>query len=371
MEKNRVLQVNLDGAGGAFTLLLQIQQEIYPEMIFDYYWMGEFVRNSNYSNLQLMKSKIYEENLRGNRLLGYFLLPFKFYKFLKKKKYHIIHINGDTAFKLLIYALPATMAQCPNIIIHSHSSGINGDYKRLKFLTHMICIPLLLKISNLQLTCSKKASKWMFPGHERQVIMLNNGVDINKFSFNFNLRKKYRSEIGITDNDILIGQVGNLSFQKYPEYAVDIIVQLDNRYKLIFIGDGPNGVNIKKYVADKGIDDRVIFYGMTTKVNEILNALDIFLMTSRFEGLPVSAVEAQTNGLPCVLSDKIAEETKLISNCWFVNNDKSVSEWVKIINNINQDIDRKAGRQRVKSAGFDIKDSAKLLLEIYRKCIGD
>jgi len=363
----KILLVNLDGRGGAYTLINQIQKIIYPQCIFDYYWMGRDFSEKSKHEVTDLDGHIIEGNLRKNRLLGHLLLPSSFYHFLKKNPYKIIHINGDTAFKLLIYALPAKLAKCPCVIIHSHSSGINGDHKHLKLFMHRLCKPFLMRNADIYLTCSKKASEWMFTSFQNQAVMINNGVDLDKYKYSSELRQLYREKLGLKD-EIIIGMVGNLSYQKYPEYMVNIMEYLPLSYKLVFIGDGPNKVNIENYVNDKGSLDRIIFYGQTKKVNELLNAIDIFCMTSRFEGLPVSAVEAQANGLPCILSDKMTVETRILSNCQFLSIEDSPKVWSDEIQKIElQTNKRDCATALLKKAGFDINDSANKILNIYRQ----
>lgn len=362
--KKRVLQVNLDGTGGAFSLIYEIQKQLKKDYVFDYYWMGKFVKTPKLKELNSLGSKIYEGNLRRNKILGHILLPFCFYKFLKKHPYSIVHINADLAYKELLYALPAKKAGVKKIIIHSHSSGVNGSHKLIKLYLHKLCKPFLKKNGDVFLTCSKLASKWMFNDNEK-AITLNNGVDLQQFQYKLNIRNKIRDKLNI--NNILIGTVGNLSYQKNPEFLVRLIKQLDKKYKLIFVGDGPNRKKIEKYAKQEGVFDRCIFYGNSNNVAYLLNAMDIFIMPSRFEGLPVSAVEAQATGLPCCFSKKITREVALTNSCYFLSTD-DVKKWVQIIRKITpySSAQRKNATKILKNKKFDIRDCAKKLDCIYK-----
>ena len=365
MAKQRILQLNLDGTGGAFSLMYQLQLYLKDEFIFDFYWMGKFVHSEKSDDLEKNGSKIYEEDLRKNRLLGHILLPWKFYRFLKSHPYDIVHINADLAYKLLLYAYPAYKAGVKKIIIHSHSSGVNGDHKSLKLAMHKMCKPFLKTYANTFLTCSKLASKWMYDD-QNYAIMINNGVELEKFKFSLDVRNKIRKDLNLTDQ-ILIGTVGNLSFQKYPEFFVDILKRLPkDKYKGIFVGDGPDREAIEKYVADNGVIDQIIFLGNTNHVENVLCAMDIFAMPSRFEGLPVSAIEAQASGLSCFISNKITSEVKLLNTCELLPIDDP-DVWAQAILQTNINVRKRTDATEVlKKKGFDIRDSALELRKIYQ-----
>lgn len=367
--KKKILQVNLDGTGGAFSLIYQLQLQLKDEFVFDYYWMGNFIQTSKSDKLKKIGSKIYEDNLRRHKIIGHILLPWHFYTFLKKHKYDVIHINADLAYKELLYALPAKKAGVKKIIIHSHSSGVNGKYRILKYILHKLCRPFLNKYGDVFLTCSKVASKWMY-NDENKGIMINNGVNLNEYKFNSNIRKEFRRKLNISDT--LIGTVGNLSYQKNPEFLIQLLEKLNRKnkkYTLIFIGDGDNRNKVEEYATKLGVYNDCIFYGNTNKVKDILNALDIFVMPSRFEGLPVSAVEAQANGLVCIFSNNITKEVKLLPTTIMLSINEGITPWIEIIQRLMSKINiiknRNEASKILKKEGFDIEDSAKLLKKIY------
>lgn len=364
MEKQRILQVNLDGTGGAFSLMYQIQKKLQNQYIFDFYWMGKFACNDKIAELKDAGSFFYEANLRKNRVMGHILLPFRFYKFLKRHPYEVVHINADLAYKLLLYAWPAYSAGVKKIIIHSHSSGVNGDHKWIKTLLHKMCKPLLRKKANVFLTCSKLASKWMYDDPEYG-ILVKNGVDTERYRFNPATRENVRQQLNVS-SAILIGTVGNLSFQKNPEFLIDMMIQLNPNYRLIFVGDGENREKVEDYAKEKKLLDRIIFVGNSEHVNDFLSAMDIYVMPSRFEGLPVSAIEAQDCGLPCILSDQITEETKILPSCKFLPINKGINVWINQIINIQYSTnEREKAAEILKKKGFDIKDSAALIAKVY------
>lgn len=136
-------------------------------------------------------------------------------------------------------------------------------------------------------------------------------------------------------------------------------------YTLLFAGDGPNRRQVEEYAKKHNVYDHIIFYGRTNRIHELLNAMDLFIMTSRFEGLPVSAVEAQANGLRCILSDKVTKEVKILPNCEFASIDEGTGHWEELIRKENIMPNRSEGVIRLKRAGFDICDTSKQLKYLY------
>jgi glycosyltransferase involved in cell wall biosynthesis len=373
-EKNinipKILQVNLEDSGGAFSLIFQLQKKMEGEIAFDYYSMGSFKSQVVIDEIYRLGGTIYEARLRSNRFFGSLMLPFQFYKFLKTYKYECIHIHSDTAWKLLEYAYPAKKAGVKKIIIHSHSTDINGDYRWLKKICHVIARIILPKYADIYLTCSDKASQWMFPKiNNEQIIWIKNGIDTSKFQFNIEARNQIREKMGIADDMFLIGVVGDMSYQKNPEYIVDVFEQIikeRDSFKLVFIGDGNYTDSVKEYVKEKRMEESVIFYGRTLEIEKVLSAIDIFAMPSRFEGLPVSAIEAQASGLPCVISLKVTKQTAVCDNCRFIDiNNESKMEWARSIMLIEKNEDRTQAYQNVMNAGFDIGSTACHLKGIY------
>lgn len=366
----RVLQVNLENSGGAFQLIYQVQTVLKDEIQFDYYSMGLFKKDDVYYDLLSMGSNIYEGNLRDNRLLGHIKLPFKFYKFIKKNNYDIVHINSDSAWKISLYSIPAKLAKVKKIIIHSHSSEINGDHIKFKKICHRIA-KQFIKISGTDfLGCSKESVEWMYKNNlkDKNVKIINNGVNAEKFKFNRDIRKFERDKIKV-DKECLIGTVGNFSYQKNPEFLIKLMLHLKKRkdevYKLIFVGEGEDRKKIENLVIENSLTNDVIFYGKTDKVNEVLNAFDIFIMPSRFEGLPVSGIEAQTNGLPCIFSENITKEVKISDECKYLSLDDSLEIWCDTISNMKFNKNRGKAYENTINKNFDINYTANQLKELY------
>ena len=307
--RKRVLQANLNNQGGAFSVAYEAQKELQDEYIFDYFFPDRFVKNSVYEHLISMGSKCVGEIKTENRFLKQYTVYKSFYKYLCENHYDIVHIHSDTAWKISVYYLAAKKARVKKIVVHSHSSGINGHHHKINYLMHILAKPIV-KSAKYKCACSDVAAQWMFDT-TKGVTIIRNGVDIPKFSFNSAEREKIRESLGI-ENKIVIGSVSDFSPPKNPEFIFEIVKQFanDDRYVFLFVGNRPSGCLLKELVdKDKSIKN-VRFAGAVTNVQDYLSAMDIFILPSRFEGLPMCALEAQVNGLYTIVSDKVSEETK-------------------------------------------------------------
>lgn len=371
--KSRVTEVNLTDSGGAFSLIYSIQKELYKcgrtDVVLDYFSMGKFENEAIVADIEQMGGKTYSADLRHNRLIGFIRVPTVFYKYCKENKVETVHIHGDSAYLLQMYSLPAKIAGVKNIIVHSHSTAMNGDYRRIKTAMHKFLRPFVSKSANRFLSCSDLATKWMYPKKmQSKAIILKNGVDISKFKFDEETREKYREKLGIDKDIIAVAVVGDMNYQKNPMFICDVMKYLEDKYKLFFIGDGSCREKVENYVIQNGLSGKVVFLGRR-KVSEVLNAMDIFAMPSRFEGLPVSGVEAQTNGLPCIFASTITKQVGILNTAHFVDIE-SPKRWADTIKSIELSVNnRDAAAKLVKENGFDIHDTAECLYRIYRSCV--
>lgn len=307
--RERILQANLNNLGGAFSVAYEAQKSLQDRYIFDYYFPDSFVRNAVYDHLISMGSRCIGEIKEGNRFFKQYTIYKNLYRYLCDNHYNVVHIHADTAWKIAVYYLAARRAHVNRIIVHSHSSGINGHYHQLNYALHLLAKPIV-KGAQYRCACSDIAAKWMFDTTDN-VRIIRNGVDIEKFSFNKNARTEIRNKYRINDN-IVIGSASDFSPQKNPSFMYQVVkaFQENPRYTFLFVGNRPDGCELKQIIdADDSIDN-VTFTGSVTNVSDYLSAMDVFILPSRFEGLPMCALEAQVNGLHTLVSDRVTEETK-------------------------------------------------------------
>lgn len=330
--KKRILQANLNNQGGAFSVAYEAQKELQDEYIFDYFFPDDFVENDVYDHLLSMESRCVGKLNCKNRFLKQYEIYKSFYRYLCENNYDTVHIHSDTAWKISVYYLAAKRADIPRIVVHSHSSGISGHYKTINYLLHLIAKPII-KSAKYKCACSKIAAQWMFDTTDN-VSIIRNGVDINKFKFNLAARESIRKKLKI-DGKIVIGSVSDFSPQKNPEFILDLVksFQNDNQYVFLFVGNRESGCDLKKLVDNDICVNNVIFAGAVTNVPDYLSAMDIFILPSKFEGLPMCALEAQVNGLYTIVSDKVTDETKCSK--YFNRLCLDISTWKKEIQNID------------------------------------
>lgn len=209
----------------------------------------------------------------------------------------------------------------------------------------------------------------MFPNIAKErIIIINNGVDLEKFRFNPEIRDKERKKLGLEKNKI-IGHVGRFAYQKNHEYLIKIMERLhriDPNIKLLLIGEGPEKKRIRDLVKSKGLEDTIIFYGTSNSVNDLFQAMDVFVLPSHFEGLPIVGVEAQASGLPVLFSNQITPEAKITQNVEFLGiNEENIEEWVKQIMLAIEE-KRVDSYQDLKKRKFSIQDTIFSFLSLYK-----
>lgn len=288
-------------------------------------------------------------------------------KLLKQEKYDVIHVHGNSSM-MILDLLPAYLEKVPLRIAHSH----NTTCTHLKL--HRLLKPLFKKCYNCGLACGQEAGKWLFDHND--FIEVKNGIDLDKYRYNEEIREEYRQKLGIKKDEILLGHIGNFIEQKNHEFLIDVFNDLclkNDNYKLLLISDGALLDEIKSKVDVLHLNEKVIFLGKTTEPEKYLQAMDMFVLPSKYEGLPVVLVEAQAAGLSCLVADTVAREADLTDTLIFLPI-QDTAIWVS-------EIEKQAQRtktfvrvdecikwnQKIKEAGYDIKENANYMCSIYKK----
>ncbi|MBP3802138.1 MAG: glycosyltransferase [Clostridia bacterium] len=295
---------------------------------------------------------------------GKLIYNYRLYKFLQKNKYDVVHINSGAFFFVLQVAVICKLNGIKKIVAHSHNTYY---LKGLKKIAMRVLSPLFNKIIDIKLTCSKEASKSLFNNFD-DVIILKNGIDIEKFKFDSDKRKQYKNKFKC-DNKIVYAHVGRFSKEKNHSFLIDVFFEIQKKQDaiLLLIGSGELEERIKEKVKLLNISDKVFFLGYRDDVHNILNAIDILIFPSLHEGLPISLIEAQTNGLTVFVSNGVPDETNISDNFIKIkSNDKKY--WCETILNtgINAEEREYAYKNTIKN-GYDIKETTKKLEEIYKK----
>ena len=268
------------------------------------------------------------------------------------------------------YILPLEIAQNLNLPIRvafSHNSGntrANENHTISNF-TNRIRKSKLERMSIERMACSNAAGKYIF-GETQSFEILENGIDVKKYRFDEKGRKEIRQRYKVSDDMVLLGFVGRLQYQKNPLFMLQVYNEyrrINNKSKLIIIGTGGLEMECRKYVEKNNLANSVIFAGYISNVYRYYSAMDALLLPSRFEGLAVTAVEAQAAGLTVFASDSIAPEHNIASLVNFISISEPATRWANMITSYTGD--RFAKYEEVKNAGYDIQDVAKILENYY------
>lgn len=353
----KVLQV-IDGKtfSGIARMMFGVGKNINKDIEMDFLTAANIY--DEWNNLDISR-----ETLRGRLIYNH-----RLYKFLKENSYDIIHINSGAFFFTLQVVIISKRAGIKNIIVHSHNTLKLSRIK--KFLIKLLN-PLYCKMISVKLTCSKQAAKSLFRKTD-DVILVKNGIDVEKFKYNEKIREEYRKDLNI-ENKIVYGNVGRLEKQKNHDFLIDVFYELQKKQKavLLLIGKGTLENSLKEKVANLKIQDKVIFLGYREDTNKLLNAIDIFILPSLYEGLPVSLIEAQTNGLPTIVSNGVTNEANISENFTQIASNQ-VEIWIKEILKVNIDSEKRtnAYKNTIKNE-YDIKYTAKQLERIYFNLINN
>lgn len=213
-----------------------------------------------------------------------------------------------------------------NFALHAHAT-VRSDNKIKSMIGSMLQLVANKKIKN-KFACSTEAGHAMF-GSDK-FICIPNAIEYEKYRFDGNAREELRKQYNIKETDKLIGFVGRYAEQKNVFFFIELAKYLDNNVKILMIGSG----DLKKKFIDKvqedGLNDRFITLDETNCVHRYYSAMDIFVLPSLYEGLPVTAIEAQANGLSCMLSSAISRETNISGNVKYLDICE-IDDWVKCI----------------------------------------
>ncbi|MDX5475450.1 MAG: glycosyltransferase family 1 protein [Bacillaceae bacterium] len=304
-EPVRVLHVVVNmNRGGAETLLMNLYRNMNREKIqFDFLTCKPGAFDKEIEELGGKVHRIPYVTEKGH--FGYIRALDEF--FYNHPEYIIVHSHLD---KMSGFVLKSAWKQkIPYRIAHSHNTNSEGNVlaKLYKWYAGQHILPK----ATHYVACSSAAAKWLFQRKESEAIILKNGVDSNQFAFSLENRISVREEWGFNDKHLIFGHVGRLHEQKNHLFLIDTfaeVVKKNNSARLVLVGDGPLRLQIEERIKDLKIEDKVLMLGIRSDIDKILQGFDMFVFPSLHEGLPVTLIEAQGAGLPCLISDNITNE---------------------------------------------------------------
>ena len=312
------------------------------------------------------------ENLGGKVILiPPYQKPFKYHKELKRVlkdgNYKIVHSHISTMSFFSLWA--AKSAKVPIRIAHAHSTTNKKEKK--KNLMKQVLRPFSKVFANRYFCCSELAGRWLFGNKtydQGKVYLLNNAIDLDTFKYDEKVRKEKRKELNLKDNQLVIGHLGRFVAQKNHTFLIEIFNEIQKKNSntiLLLAGQGPLQEQMKNKVNELGLNDKVRFLGQINDAYRLYQAIDIFILPSLYEGLPVVGVEAQATGLLCELSSNMTKETKVLDTTRFISLETSAEEWASIILDDYSTFKRHNTTDEVTKNNFNIKKEANKLEDKY------
>lgn len=285
---------------------------------------------------------------------------------IKHGNYDLVHIHGNS-HTIVLELLAAKLAKCPIRAVHAHSTKCNSLF------LHKILTPFFNMLCTHRFACGIEAGKFLYG--KKDFIVVKNGMKLEKFRFNEENRKLINDEYQL-QNKTVIGCVANFVEVKNHTFMIDIINDLCKRsgnYILMLIGKGVLMDVIKEKVRVLALEDKVLFIGSTPDVHKYLSAMDIFLLPSHYEGVPLTLIEAQCNGIKCIASNNVPEEVNLTDSIRFLPINNGTSSWVGTIENTDISDDRSNLSadwiEKITDAGYNIDTQATQLLNLYKEFV--
>lgn len=365
MEKIKVLQIIRSmNIGGAQTLLMNILKNIDKEKIEFHFLLNE--------------KGVFDEEIKrmGGKI---FYMPYitevgqmKYCKNLKKffeehPEYKIVHSHLNQVSGIILKV--AKKCKVPVRISHSHNTQNTNNI--IVKLYKLYLQSMINKNATNYFACSKEAAEWLFRNKSKEAIIINNGIEVEKFAFSNEIRERIRKEYNINQGTLVIGHVGRFTEQKNHTLLFKIFSEIYKNRKdslLFLVGDGKLRKECEEKIKELNLSKNVIFAGEKQNVNEIFNAFDIYVLPSKSEGLGIVLIEAQANGLRCVASNEVPSITNVTGEVTYISLETPIKEWAKVIEEKAR-LGRIEKIEGIKENGYDIKDTARKLEKIYRELI--
>lgn len=281
------------------------------------------------------------------------------FKLLKKHHFDVVHVHGNSATMALDLFI-AKICRVPVRIAHSHNT-----FSKHPFI-HNALKPLLGIVVTQPVACGTDAGKFLF---NKPFVIIPNCIDVSKFEYNEQMRKVWREKLHL-NGKFVVGHVGRFTYQKNHKLLINIFAEIYKHCQdsaLLLIGEGELLQEVKEQVKSLGIESSVIFYGSADNVGELMQAMDVFVLPSVYEGLGIVAIEAQAAGIPTFLANTVPKESKKVEVCHYVNINAAPEAWWKKISRYrNWDTDqRQNGSQKIRDAGYDIKELPGVINKVW------
>lgn len=302
----------------------------------------------------------------------YYQLPprknvLSYYMALKKlsRGYDVVHVHANSATSA-IELMAAKMAGVRKRIHHNHTS--KTSYPLLNKLLH----PIFKHSYTDAIACSDAAGEWLFG--KGNYLVLPNAIDVDQFKYNPESRNKIRKEFCISDDDFVVGHIGKFMDAKNHEFLINVFAKYHATHpqtKLLLVGDGAWRPKIENWVAESGCQDSIIMAGLRSDIPAIVQAFDVFVFPSIYEGLPLTVLEAQSSGLPCLISSNVTNAVNIGRDVNMKDLADGAESWADSISMFDHRFSRAERAQlnykHITDAHFNIKSECCELIKLYSK----
>ena len=278
--------------------------------------------------------------------------------------YPVFPVNALNVFSMFA----GKMAGVPVRIAENLSSAHPGEKKTI---VKNILKPFSKIFPTDLAACSKSCGEWLYGKKDIEsgkVRIFNNAISLKKYTYDKELRENVRNSLGLSDENFVLGHIGRYQYQKNHNFLIDIfdeVYKRDKNSRLLLVGYGDLKEEIFNKINSLGVKDAVIDMGATENIAGLYNAMDVFVLPSFYEGLPVVGIEAQATGLPCVFSTEVTKETGVIPDTKFVELSENKGKWADEILKIRDNYKRANTENYIIDAGFDIETEGRKLQDYY------
>ena len=288
------------------------------------------------------------------------------YKLIKSNKYQVVH--SHTMFNSGWAMLIAKICGVPIRISHSHSVDKQPDKTLVQRLYEKVMQLIIVSFSTHYIGCGVKAGEILFGKnryHKKGVTVLN-GINTKKFAYSETSREEIRKMLDVTNN-FVIGHVGHLANVKNQSFLISLMPKILAKNKnatLLLLGEGEDRQKLEKQIIDLDLSQNIIMTGNVTDVHKYLSAMDVFVFPSLYEGMPLSVIEVQTNGLPCVMSDGVPQDVVLTDLTRRLSLKESEDVWVEAICNSKR-CSPHIYEEKIRNLGLDTEEMVNKISNLY------
>lgn len=375
----RILQVistlNV-GSGIAHFVMNYYRKMVSNEIQFDFL-LFEDVPNSFKEEVQSLGGNIYYISAPTVLTLSSYKKSVREFFIKNKQAYNVIHIH-EILVQKYICKYAKKYNEC-SIFIHSHNTKfVTFDNSQsilkaslqyvIKKLRNVVLLAHIKKNADFYLACSKEAGIALYGkkivDKNDHFYLIKNSIDLDQYAFNTSIREAYRKKFQITEDQIVLMNVGRLCEQKNQVFLLDVflkIVEKNKQYCLFLVGEGQHRKLLEHRIHESGLENNVKILGNRLDIPQLLQMADLYVFPSTFEGLGISLIEAQANGLTCISSNHVPQEACVSNQVTFIELNQLC--WVDSI--LSAQLERKDTRQMIKECGYDLNDAVVQLKMLY------